>query len=240
MDMKSHMILLITLISATCLGQNIPDPPGYDTRVSYQELETLTSSGAVRTFDKRYQGIKGTPYVFEDWLPGEVFMKNKQRFIIKELNYNCHANEVAYLDPSSRAVMLINKYGIELFLMKSGADTLVFVQLQLQEDEIPVFAKLLYQGESTLYRVYEKEFIEASYKGAYSADRRYDEFIDKSSFYFSGPDDAFPAKLKQSKKQVLAAFPGAEDKLSAYMKAEKLDLKHEEDLVRLLKYYDSL
>lgn len=58
--------------------------------------------------------------------------------------------------------------------------------------------------------------------------------------YLSQQDDPAPKKLKKSKKQVLGLFPEADDELSAYIKAEKLDLKKEEDLIKLLKYRDSL
>lgn len=235
--MKSHTLLLAILISTSCLAQNPPEPAGYDAKAN---IESLSGSGLVRSFDNRYQGIKGTPYLFEEWVPGEVFMKNKQTITIKEFNYNCYTNEVAYLDPSSKAVMLINKNNIEQFYMLSGADTLVFFQVQLEENAIPIFAQVLYKGESTLYRVYEKEFVKADYEGVYSAGRKYDEFDDNSDLYLSKPDDAIPGKVKKSKKQILAAFPEAEKELSAYMKAEKLNLKQEEDLVKLLKYFDSL
>ena len=47
-------------------------------------------------------------------------------------------------------------------------------------------------------------------------------------------------KVKKSKKQILSAFPDAENELSSYIKAEKIDLKNEADLVKLLRYYDSL
>jgi len=41
-------------------------------------------------------------------------------------------------------------------------------------------------------------------EGACSAERRYDEFTDKSSLYFSTLDDLIPGKVKKSKKQLLA------------------------------------
>jgi hypothetical protein len=136
--------------------------------------------------------------------------------------------------------MLINKYTIERFQLTPGADTLLFVPVQLAEQNAPVFARVLYAGKSTLYKVYEKEFVRANYEGAYSADRKYDEFADKSSLHISTEDDPVLTKIRKSKKQVLAALPGAEKELSAFIKSEKLDLKSEEDLVRLLRYYDSL
>lgn len=239
--MKAYIIIcLIILTGTTCMAQTIPDPTAYEARENLRELGSISGTGHVRTFDNRYEGTKGTPYVFDEWLPGEIFMKSKKRVIIKDMNYNCFENEVAYLDPSSKSVMLINKYNIDLFYLISGADTLVFVPVQMDENKAPVFAQLLYRGESSLYKRYEKEFIRANYEGAYSADRKYDEFADKSSLYFTTQEDSGLNKVKKSKKQFLALFPGAEDELSAFIKTEKLDLKLEEDIISLLKYYDSL
>jgi len=90
-----------------------------------------------------------------------------------------------------------------------------------------------------VYKRYRKEFVRANYEGGYSADRKYDEFADKSDLYFSMQNDEKLYKVKKSKKQMLEAFPGLEDEISSYIKAEKLNLKVEEDLVKLLKYYDS-
>lgn len=237
--MKSRIIILFTLIGSTCLAQTIPDYT--EAKENVRELGSLSGTGNVKTFDNRYEGTKGTPYVFEEWFPGEVFLKNNKRIIIEQMNYNCYDNEVAYLEPNSKAVMLINKYMVELFFLKPGADTLLFVPVQLEADKQPVFVQVLYNDGSSLYKLYGKEFVRANYEGAYSADRRYDEFADKSSLYLSMQDD--PAKyhkVKKSKKQIISAFPGAEDQISAFIKAEKLDLKSEKDLIKLLRYYDSL
>ena len=237
--MKSYILILISLIAIPGLAQTIPDPTATEAKENVRELGSLSGTGNVRTFDNRYEGTKGSPYVLEEWVPGEVLMRNEQRILIKEMNYNCFDNEVAYLDPSSRAVMLINKYTIDHFYLKPGKDTLLFMPIKLDKDKPAVFARVLYKGESTLYKLYGKEFIRANFEGAYSADRKYDEFADKSSLYLATSENPAPAKIKKSKKQVLAAL-GADDQLAAYVKSEKLDLKREEDLIRLLKYHDSL
>lgn len=228
------------MFSANCYSQELPDPTAPEAKENIRELGSLSGTGSVRTFDNRYEGTRGTPYVLEEWVPGEVLMKNDQRIIIKELNYNCYDNEVAYLDPSSGAVMLINKYTIERFHLTPGGDTLLFVPVKLDDENVPIFAQLLYEGKSTLYKVFGKEFVKANYEGGYSADRKYDEFADKSSLHISTEDVPALTKVRKSKKQVLAALPGADKELSAFIKSENLDLKYEEDLVRLLRYYDSL
>ena len=44
-------------------------------------------------------------------------------------------------------------------------------------------AELLSSGDLNLYAVRGKKFLKASYTGAYSANKPYDEFIDNTSYY---------------------------------------------------------
>lgn len=238
--MKAYIIFLFTLFTSYCAAQTVPDPEGYEAKVNLQELGSASSTGHVQTFDNRYEGTKGTPYVFESWYPGEIFLKSKSKVLVKEMNYNCFDNELVYLDPASKAVMMINRFTVDLFYIMNGSDTLLFVPIDPENDGEFIFAQVLYKEGSMVYKQYQKEFIRANYEGGYSADRKYDEFADKSAIYFAKQNDTKIYKAKKSKKQMLGAFPDMEDQLSSYIKAEKLDLKDENDVVKLLKYYDSL
>jgi hypothetical protein len=238
--MKPYILILLTLINFTCIAQTTPDPTGYEAKENLRELGSQSGTGNVQTFDNRYEGTKGTPYVSETWYPGEIFLKSKNRFVVKEMNYNCYDNELAFLDPATKAIRLINKFTVDFFYFLNGSDTLLFAPIEPENDGEFLFAQVLYKGGSMVYKRYQKEFVRANYEGGYSADRKYDEFADKSSLYFSKHNDQLFYKVKKSKKQILEAFPDAENEISAYLKAEKLDLKREEDVVKLLKYYDSL
>lgn len=238
--MKSYILILFALISTHCLAQTIPDPTGYEAKVNLQELGSASSTGHVQTFDNRYEGTKGTPFISETWHPGEIFLKSKSKVLVKEMNYNCYDNELVYLDPATKTVRLINRFTVDLFYILNGSDTLLFAPIEPENDGEFLFAQVLYQGGSMVYKRYQKEFVRANYEGGYSADRKYDEFADKSSLYFSKANEKNIYKAKKSKKQILEAFPDTKDEISSYIKSEKLDLKDEEDVVKLLKYYDSL
>jgi len=238
--MKPYILILFTLVTSICTAQTIPDPTLYEAKVNLQELGSASSTGNVQTFDNRYEGTKGTPYVNETWYPGEIFLKSKSKVLVKEMNYNCYDNELVYLDPATKVIRLINRFTVDLFYILNGSDTLLFAPIEPENDGEFLFAQVLYNGGSMVYKRYQKEFIRANYEGGYSADRKYDEFADKSDLYISRQNDEKFYKVKKSKKQILVAFPGTEDEISSYIKAQKLDLKDEEDVIKLLKYYDSL
>ena len=239
-EMKPYILILLALLTTNCIAQTVPDPTSYKAKVNLSELGSVSGRGSVQTFDNRYEGTKGTPYVFKTWLPGEVFLKSKKKVLVKELNYNCFDNELVFLDPATKVIRLINRYTVDLFYILNSSDTLLFAPIEPENDGEFLFAQVLYKGGSVVYKLYQKEFVRANYEGGYSADRKYDEFANKSDLYFSKQDDPIFYKVKKSKKQILTVFPDAEDEISSYIKAEKLDLKLEEDVVKLLKYYDTL
>ena len=238
--MKAIIITLGFIVSITCSAQNISVPQGYEAKENLRELGSMDGTGNVRTFDNRYEGVKGTPYVFEEFHPGEVYLKTKNKVAVQDLNYNCFENELVYLDPATKVIRVMNRFQVDLFTMRDGDRVLTFVPVKLGEDEETIFAEVLYNKGSIVYKVYGKEWLKANYEGGYSADRRYDQFVDKYDLYFMKKGGNMLYKAKKSKKQVIAAFPDHEKEISSYIKSNKLDLKEDSSLVKLLVYYDTL
>ena len=238
--MKAIIITLGFIVSITCSAQNISVPQGYEAKENLRELGSMDGTGNVRTFDNRYEGVKGTPYVFEEFHPGEVYLKTKNKVAVQDLNYNCFENELVYLDPATKVSRVMNRFQVDLFTIRDGDRVLTFVPVKLGDDEQTIFAEVLYNKGSIVYKVYGKEWLKANYEGGYSADRRYDQFVDKYDLYFMKKGGNMLYKAKKSKKQVIAAFPDHEKEISSYIKSNKLDLKEDSSLVKLLVYYDTL
>jgi hypothetical protein len=238
--MKTIITGLALAISITCMGQNVSEPQDYEAKENLRELGSTDGTGNIKTFDNRYEGVRGTPYIFEAFLPGEVFLKSKSKIAVKELNYNCFENEIAYNDPVKKTTMLMNPYQVEMFVLINGDERLTFAPVKLKEDSEIIFAQVLYNKGSLVYKVFQKDFVKANYEGGYSADRKYDEFVDKYDLFFMKEGELILYKAKKSKKQMLSAFPGKEKEISSFIKSNKLDLKEEDALVSLLEYYDSL
>ena len=77
--MKPYITILLALITSYCAAQTVTPPEGYEARENLRELGSVSGTGSVQTFDNRYEGTKGTPYVFEAWAPGEIFLKSKKK-----------------------------------------------------------------------------------------------------------------------------------------------------------------
>lgn len=238
--MKNVLICLGLALCVHTLAQTVNQPEDYEAKENLRELGSTDGTGTVRTFDNRYEGVKGTPYALEEWDSGEIFLSSKQKVAVKKLNYNCFDNEIAVKDPETGEISVINRYKVELFQINQADGKISFIPLRLKADEEKVFVQVLYDQGSKVYKVYKKEFLQANYEGGYSADRKYDEFIDKADILIMKEGDNTIYRVKNSKKQVIALFPEKEKEIAAYIKGNKLDLKDPRSMVELMSFYDSL
>jgi hypothetical protein len=237
--MKQSLILTGLMLSLACTGQDVVIPEGYEAHMNLRELGSMDGLGYVKTFDTRYEGVKGSPNVFENWHTGEVYMRNKGRIAIERMNYNCFQNEIVYMDPDSYQPMILDKYLVDFFRI-FNEDTLMFVSVTFPGETEPVFAQVLYNTNSQVYKVYKKEYLQANYGGGYSADRRYDEFVTKYDLYFRKHNEDVLYKLRRPVRRIKTAFERHSGEISSFIKSNSLKFRNEEDLVRLMAYYDSL
>ena len=113
----------------------------------------------------------------------------------------------------------------------------------LNEDKDPEskrtgFFEVLYSGKHTLMTKHKVIFIEADFEGAYNSGRKYDELRKEPSKYFLlMPDDRF-VELKRGKKGVLKSLED-DGNLADVVKKEKLDLKSEADIIRLIEIMEN-
>lgn len=235
--MKSDIILLFLSLSFPLVisGQAVPGSTGYE----MTELNIMNPAPQLlRTKSAMAYGTTGSPYVFEDFKRGNIFYANKLRVDGKLLNYDCYNDRWEY--SSDNAVYLLNSSQIDYFEIFPGQDSpMLFKQVFLEKLKKHVFLQVLYNANSILYKRYFKEFREADYGGAYSQDRRYDEYHDRQAYYLQTAENELQM-LKPKKKSLLDIMKDKGEELEKYMKKENPDLKTDDGLVQLIRFYDSL
>ena len=233
--MKLIAVLLGVMLSCVAVAQVIE---GYSFETQLQELVNPSPHLMRERKGGTPYGTIGSPFILEDYVTGNVFFSNKMRSSVKMINYNCHDNEVLYSDGTD-TYLLDTKMVDYLEFNVDENTSWIFKQVFLEDKKKRLFLQVLYNDHSILYKRHFKEFNAADYGGAYSADRRYDEYIDKYDYYISvkGTDIQ---EFKPRKKNILSIMEAFGKEMEEFLKNEKINLKSEEDLVRLLGYYDSL
>jgi len=237
MAMKSNIILLFLFFFMPLIisAQAVPGSTGYE----MTEMNIMNPAPQLlRTKSAIAYGTTGTPYVFEDFKQGNIFYTNKMRVDGKLLNYDCYNNRWEF--SAGNSIYLLNSSQIDYFEIFPGQDrTILFKQVFVEKLKKQVSLQVLYNENSILYKRHFREFREADYGGAYSQDRRYNEYHDRESYYLKTGDNELQV-LRSNKKSALEIMEDQREEVEKYIKKEKPNLKTEAGLVQLIRFYDSL
>ncbi|PKQ66569.1 hypothetical protein [Raineya orbicola] len=208
-------------------------------------VNTMTLAGQgniVRTWDNRYQGMKGHPYVKNTWENAQIVSIDGKVYQDVPLKYDVYSN-LAVVKNSKGDSIVTEVVNIREFTFKSSKMTFVKEPLLDNSDNIKNYGKLyeqLFAGKKVaLLKNHRKVLLQADYQGGYSANRRYDELIEEYDYYLK-KNGATIEKIKLNEKNLLKALSDKEKELKEYLKKEKLNLKTEIGVIRLLQYYETL
>ena len=228
---RNILLLLFSICQATGLLAQEADFAGH--------IGNLNMDDGL-TFDNRYSGVKGSPFIFKEYQQATLFTSSSQAMEATHLNFDRHARELFYKPGSDKSPIRLNKYLIDSFHVYLPEDTLRFERLALETQADYLYMERLHAGKTSLYLDYGKTLNEADYVDPYSADRRYDEFKERPAFYIQLDVGSELLEIKRSKKQFAAFFGSFNKQILDYMKAEKTSLQSKSDLISVISYYDSL
>jgi hypothetical protein len=182
-------------------------------------------------------GTLGTPYVFTEFKKGNIYFSNKTRVKNYLINYDCYNNRLIFKNGNEHYIIEARQIDYVEFQHLPDS-TVLFRQVFLKDKKKIILMKLLYEGESKLYKYYSKAFYEADYTGAYSRENRYDEYKDEYGWYIDTGSEGI-RRLKPKKNSILKIMEPASAEIEQYLKKGKPDLKSDEELIRLVEYYDN-
>jgi hypothetical protein len=188
-----------------------------------------------RSFDNRYEGVRGSPTLFEDFVIGNVNMKKGNKVVGEELNYDAVAHELIAKSKAYNKIMAVRRDLVESFeLISPGGDTLLFTKPTERG-----FCQQIYEGKNLkLYLKHAKVLSKANYGGGYNGNaRNYDEFVDASEYIFS-VDGSVLEPIKPSRKAFEKKLPQKKNLISSYFKDHKPDLKNDRELAAFVAYLD--
>lgn len=185
-----------------------------------------------RTFDAdKYSATRGTPFLFEKWMPGTA---TSDRGVYPNLELKLDAyNNVLYFNRDDQPHEFMDH--IKSFTLRSGTDTLYFKKgitgSNLKADQ---FVQVLADGNLGFYRSDIKTISEMSEINAGIV-----KTFNTSTRYYILKNGATQL-VKLNKGDILEYMKDKEDKVKEYMDSNKIQGKKENDLVKIIRYYNSL
>ncbi|ALJ00598.1 hypothetical protein DC20_18490 [Rufibacter tibetensis] len=205
----------------------------------------------VQMFDNRYQGVKGSPYYLDQWVPGSLVMKvgntgKSESFTGLQLKYDVFSNLLLAVVPQTKDTIQFGISPIISFnLDLSGGGPISFTRIKeaqsLDANLRDAFFGVLYTdatGNTSLVKRIVKKKIDANFKGPYSSGQAYDEIVDETLYYVVA--NGKMQRVKMNRKSVMEAFPEHAEKLKSYISSQKLAMNSEGDLIKVVSYYQSL
>ncbi|MEL6925954.1 MAG: hypothetical protein AAFO94_18075, partial [Bacteroidota bacterium] len=200
------------------------EPQNFNLQENLNNANNLVGGVGTVGFDNRYEGLKGHPYMYNEWYPG-MLMIDGQLMEDKTASYK--------LDIEGRQLIAKfrrNKYrnyplqSFEEIHLQTEGKVVSFVVVDLtpgEDKKLNVkLMEVLSPGTHRLLKEHSKFYRPADYKGGYSTDKRYADFRIDQHYFIQLPSGALK-KIKLKKKALTKVFPEWKQQIEAFAKQFK-------------------
>lgn len=216
------IVIICTFLSGPCLAQKA-------------EFVILN---AEPVDEHRYRDIKGTPYLFEDWIPASY--TGRDGSLVKNIptNFNGHLKQFEVIKNGQTYPVEESAYvRIDCFDTQNGVvDSITFMRGLYPKNE-QYFSALIFRGKRTKLIKYFTVRIDEKVMRDMGREVLLKEFAPKHLYLFHKDEER--AYLSIRRKQILT-FLGKEEQLEKYLKRKRNKLQTEQELLNLLQYYETL
>jgi hypothetical protein len=182
------------------------------------------------------EDIKGSPYLNDEFILGTVFTTSKYQFVDIPLRYNIYNGDLEFRTNENEILAMSTPEIIER--VEFGEYKMVYIPYELNKKIKRGFFKVIKTGEVSLYASPQIIYQQPEEPGVYK-DAKPAKFVSQpDEFYLRNKNEA--AVEVSNKKEVLAFFPSHQKELEAFIKKNKIKTNKEDDLTKLVEYYNSL
>lgn len=191
---------------------------------------------AIEGFDNRIAGIKGSPFLFDDWLSGKVIFDNGKEEKNLQLNFDLYNNLLEV--KTERGIKVAKPEQVQFIEIKYSTNKIKkYMPLSgystTDNEKAEGFAEVLYDGTIKLVKKTLVKVHKPSYRPSHDVGN-YDYEIRKKERVYLLEEGV----LKEVKR--MPDFGELTKKVKAFSKQNKLRVRKEKDLIRMVEYYDSL
>lgn len=220
---------------ATFAGFSQSDQAMFELHTANIDLEQKWESFGMG--EAEFNAIKDEAYANPNFLEGSIFQGEKLARSSVPMRYNAFADEIEIKkNPTDKTYGALIK-DPDVFV-KLGQDLYVFIPFQGSNEKGGYFNVLsdgktydLYKKTTSIFQ--EPKKAETSYRKDTPP-----SFI-KSVKYYLVENGTF-LEMPSSKSKVLKMMDSKKSEIKSYIKTNRLDLDKEEDLIKIVSYFDSL
>jgi len=211
--------------------------------ITFKSLSQINTTGIYLTDPKgslidqktSYKDINGTPYMFPDWLTGDL-VTSAGIYKSIQLKLNLYTQEIIYLNKENQELVVpsetvdtvkINNKG---FIYNWTYRTVVGKAKKLE------LARILVNGKVSLYKIEKKKIEE--YKEFNSAVYTR-KFKDEDGLYVDEYGTGLLVRVEKEKEFWMKNFPNQSEKIDVAFSSKKLKLKSEEGVLEFVTFLNN-
>ncbi|MGB5244542.1 MAG: hypothetical protein WBN16_00045 [Lutimonas sp.] len=182
--------------------------------------------------------VKGSPYANENFLPGQIFFREKNIKIDANLRYNVFNDEFEVKEDvqSENISAMIKSSDLEVFLANKRYILRPYTEKGTEKEG---YFSVISEGHGLgVYERKTKVFTEGK-KASNSFQIDFPpSFSDESELYYD--QNSTMLAYPKNKRDLLILCSDHEEEVSNFIKKAKLNTKSTEDLMKIIQYYNSL
>lgn len=230
--MKNYLIFLLLSTALLC-----PDPATGQIDQNLTSIEIMGSQGVFESGflirpEGRYRQTKGSPYLYDEWKPGRVWMSGDTLPIKLSLRYNIYGNEMQFLyeqdtfaisNPFSvRGIELDGRYFEFLAFMHHGNENMAWFEVLIDGP----YRLLSWHGVR----------LDAGREPMtpYHPQNEYNRFVHVKKHYLQTPDNPDPMEAPDIRKEWVRLAGERGGVVKEFIRDERIRLHREDDLIRLV------
>lgn len=234
------ILFALVLLDFLSYGQSVGILEG---RGSYYEMvrdfenTQMTIGKASTNSGIFYEDINGSPYSHDGFQKGELITHDGIRYVNVKLRYNIFTDEIEY-QSGEQVLSLANPLDFRYIII----DEQVFVYYPFQAGSGAIkkgFFQLIHLGEALFLKRMNISYQRPEAPQAY-AEAKPARFVRGSDTYYFRFSDRMPEEISFNRKKILRTFPDYQNELDAFIRSNRLRFRNEEDMIRLLEYYNEL
>ena len=223
------IILIIKMFCiAHCYAQLISNDVAFSLRTTGSKIDL-----------NRFPDVKGTPYLNDSWQIGSIFIEKVNKIDINKVKFNCFQNQLEY-EEEGKIYTPTQKYA-EFHIIELGENNQskkrIFRNEFISDQEFQTYFEILSDGDTKLLLKYAVRIEEYAEPLSLNKIKRFNKI--PQLFIYKTKSQSL-IRIKKDKKTILKAFENQSEQVAKYISSNTLNLKNEEDIIKICAYYDTL
>ncbi|KQM79131.1 hypothetical protein ASE74_00735 [Pedobacter sp. Leaf216] len=175
--------------------------------------------------------VEGSPYFNTKYANGSIKTVSQKAFDIKNVRYNLETQQLEYTENEN--VYAIQDSVQSFTLLDSVGNSHQFIKLKTGQAE--GFYEAVAEGNVSLLKQYsiKKEIVEDWF-----TKKKTNKLVQRTAYLTSKAGTI--QKFTPSTKNITTVLADKKEQVATFIKNEQLDLKQDDDLIKVFKYYNTL